>query len=526
VVLPVYPFQRERYWVTTDNRPPTVVSRAKRSAVGGAVHPLLGHKLRTSLKSTLIFETELSATEPGFLKDHRVYGQVIFPGTGYLEMALAAAAQLGSGLSRSPFQLESVSIHSPLFLSEKEASTLQLTLLNVENGQTSFQIHSLEAEDRWKLHTTGNLKIGPPADSVQKISAEPNGQAWPPAEYYQTLRNVGIEYGPSFQGIQQLWRQDGAAWGEIQLPAEAGDSQGYFFHPALLDACFQTLGAALPNLEHPPEQDDAYLPVGIGRLWMHHPVGDRVQVRASVRPSSNGAKETLIGDIAIFDESGQLMAELNELNLKRASRETLRGVRPVRVEDWLYEVAWQTKPLELRLKPDPPKTEGGWLIFADSSGLAEAMAARLRAQGATCDLVFPGDQYAELTSGRWQINPAQPEDFKRLLQGWKLGAGVVYLCPAESGSPETIMQPLLYLVQALADAKVPEPPRLWLVTRGAQPVADKQTSLALAQAPVWGLGKVITQEHPELQCVCIDLDPNGEAEEASALVTELFSRVE
>ena len=50
-------------------------------------------------------------------------------------------------------------------------------------------------------------------------------------------------------------------------------------------------------------------------------------------------------------------------------------------------------------------------------------------------------------------------------------------------------------------------PRLWLVTRGAQPVGAPAPDLGVAQSPLWGLGRTIAIERPELRPTLIDLDP-------------------
>src|SRR5207248_2987318 len=79
---------------------------------------------------------------------------------------------------------------------------------------------------------------------------------------------------------------------------------------------------------------------------------------------------------------------------------------------------------------------------------------------------------------------------------------------------------VLLLVQALAKADLPHPPRLWLVTGGAQAVGEEPVSVA--QAPLWGLGRVIALEHPELRCTRIDLEPSGEMAEVQSLFKELW----
>jgi NADPH:quinone reductase-like Zn-dependent oxidoreductase len=109
--------------------------------------------------------------------------------------------------------------------------------------------------------------------------------------------------------------------------------------------------------------------------------------------------------------------------------------------------------------------------------------------------------------------------------------GVVYLgscaAPAAEVAPAAAAEQgcasVLALVQALARAAGRETPRLWLVTRGAQAVPPAAAPLALAQAPLWGLGRVIAHEHPELRCTRIDLPPvpAPPAALAAALATEL-----
>ena len=504
VTLPTYPFQRTRYWFTLPQSSQGSQARARQ-----VIHPLLHQRLRSSALREAVFESELNADWPSFLKDHQIYETVIFPGTGYLEMALAAAAQLGP----EGHALESVSIHSPLMLPEGEPRVAQLVLSPVENGRASFKILSLEVEDSnetWKLHAAGEITVGETAPAeTGPAPAFQGGEAVDVGEYYQNLRDLGVDYGPTFRGVKQLWRGDGSAWGEIQLPPEAGDVQLFHLHPALLDACFHVVGAALPHVENGSGEGDVYLPVGMGRLVVHK----AAQAKAWARVTARLGKDTVTSDLELFDDSGQLVAELQGLTLKRASRQALRGALQKRYDDWFYEVAWRIKALS-----DSNKTaKGHWLVFADQGGVGEALAARFVEQGATCELVFAGEAFVALEVGRWQINPSRPEDFTRLMREGGPRDGIVYLWSAEGNSPEAMTIPVLHLVQALAagDTK----PGLWLVTRGGQTVMGKGG--ALAQSPIWGLGKVIALEHPDLRCVRLDLDPSGETDEAGTLLAEL-----
>ncbi|MEK7325120.1 MAG: polyketide synthase dehydratase domain-containing protein, partial [Chloroflexota bacterium] len=357
VILPNYPFQRARYWFKQgETQRPKSGAFAQASA---AIHPLLHQRAQSPLIKDITFESRFSTARPSFLSDHRIYGAPIFPATAYLEMALAAANTFGA---ERPV-IESVSIHEPLALPESadETRTVQLILTPEGDDKASFQILSLaEAENKarsfntagtWKLHATGKLQFGPAVPSADRVSLDEirarceervNVEA-----YYQRLQEQGLNYGPGFQGVKELWRRDGEAWGEIQLPADVDDVPSYHLHPALLDSCLHLLGAALlPKevLESVEAQSgDIYLPVGIGQLRVYSRARSRVWSQATIQPGEN--KETYSGSVRLFDESGALTAELDGLVVKRASREILRRLSQKRFDDWLYEVAWRAKAL-------------------------------------------------------------------------------------------------------------------------------------------------------------------------------------
>jgi myxalamid-type polyketide synthase MxaB len=525
VVLPNYPFQRARYWFKQDETPQPKSGVLTQPST--AIHPLLHQRVQSPLIKDIVFESGVSADRPPFLSDHRIYGAPIFPATAYLEMALAAANTFGA---ERPV-IESVSIHEPLALPEStgEAQTVQLILTPEGDDNASFQILSLiEAENKarsfnaaaaWKLHATGKLRFGPAVPSGDRVAlAELRARCEEGVNveaYYQRLREQGLNYGPSFQGVKELWRRDGEAWGEIQLPADVGDVPLYHLHPALLDSCLHLLGAALLPKEilesAEARSGDIYLPVGIGQLRVYNRARSRVWSQVTIQPGEN--KETYSGSVRLFDEGGALIAELDGLVVRRASREILRRLSQKRFDDWLYEVAWRPKALSESKEP----ASGSWLVFADRSGLGQALATRLKERGATCNLVVQGEAYATTANG-WQINASRPDDFARLLK--ESGPRrVAYLWSAEGDAAEAATLGVLYLTQALAASG--NGGGLWLVTRGAQAVTNR--SLAVSQSPVLGLGKVIALEHPDLHCVCVDIDPAGEADSAGALFTELVA---
>ena len=72
VSLPLYPFERKRYWID----PPKEVIQQRLMKPSRLIHPLLGEKLSSPLKQ-ILFQSQLSPNNPTFLKDHRVYQQAV-----------------------------------------------------------------------------------------------------------------------------------------------------------------------------------------------------------------------------------------------------------------------------------------------------------------------------------------------------------------------------------------------------------------------------------------------------------------
>ena len=203
----------------------------------------------------------------------------------------------------------------------------------------------------------------------------------------------------------------------------------------------------------------------------------------------------------------------------------------------LYELRWQAMPRQERLADGWPPEPGTWLIFTDGGGTGAALVESLVARGQRCIRVVPGEAFQRVADDEWRVDPRNATGFEKLLREVAgLGAPplleVVHLwsldAPADDEMTVTSLQQaqrcglasVLHLVQALVRADVSTPARLWVVTRGAMPVEQGATALALAQAPVWGLGEVVALEHPDRWGGMIDLPSCPTGHDAEALLAE------
>lgn len=174
------------------------------------------------------------------------------------------------------------------------------------------------------------------------------------------------------------------------------------------------------------------------------------------------------------------------------------------------------------------------LVFADKTGTGQQLSDLVSEQGGHCLLVSTGEHYEVVEANHIRLNPAQPEDFRRLFSEtsteWQ---EVVYLWGLDA-TPLDVLDEIdlkadesfvcgsaLYLVQALVTSGSAATARLWLVTRGAQATGTEMHPLAATQSSLWGLGKVIALEHPELRCSRVDLDPAGD-DDSQRLSSEIW----
>jgi NADPH:quinone reductase-like Zn-dependent oxidoreductase len=315
-------------------------------------------------------------------------------------------------------------------------------------------------------------------------------------ELYRASASRGVTFGSRFRGVTQIFRRSGEVLAAVEVPSELASDSLYRLHPAVLDACFQPLHYALDD------EAPLYLPVAVDRLVLGPFEAKRLWSHGRLRAASPD-REVRTFDVRIADESGMILAEIDGLRMKRA------GELPSR-KACLYNVRWRPSDL-----PRPsPSPDAEWLLVGDEPTFSSSLEAALRERGERARRILGSEAGMAIASAR----------ARRI--------GIVHLggvATKEASDPldafEPIAASLLDLVRALGERPELEA-RLFLVTRGSQPVTGSTDAPGLAGSMLWGLGATLALETPELRPVRIDLDPKAPAGEARVLGSLLSFDIE
>ncbi len=542
VRLPAYPWQRRRHWVN----PPRSVRGALGNEDSGTPHPLLGRRLRSALTDVQL-ESNVGLSTLPYLDDHRVCGRAVFPAAAYLEMLWQAALSWEPG----PHLVTDVALQQMLSFADDSPRLVQTILTPSGAGDGRLAVFSEDPDSNaWRPHASARVRplradeVAREAD-LEEIRGRCRREIDPEA-YYDRLRLEGLEYGPKFRGIDWIRVGEREVIGQVSLPeALAGEAGSHGVHPALLDGCLQLIGAAFAGGDLAAASSaptDAaglvYLPVEVASFRVTTPGTSVVTAHALVRDHPDGESKT--GDVRLYTERGEVVAEVLGLRVKAVSRSTLRNTFQDDRNDWCYELRWRRQPpadtAERPTDRPPDEAQRRWLVLADRGGVGRALAEHLELRGEAVTVAYaarPGHPPVDARAAV-QVDPLQPEAFTGMLA--RDGApyrGVIYLwaldaTPAENTTADSLSADegmicggALHLAQALVREPSVASSRLWLVTCGAQSPEPSAAPLAPAQAPLWGLGRTLGVEHPELRCSRIDLDTVGVDVNARSLLAEV-----
>ncbi|HEX3782151.1 MAG TPA: SDR family NAD(P)-dependent oxidoreductase, partial [Pseudonocardiaceae bacterium] len=319
ISLPTYAFQHERFW-------PKAVSAGDPRGLGllAAGHPLIGATVGLADSDGLLLTGRVSVGSHPWLVDHQVGGTVLFPGTGFLELAVRAGDQVGCD------QVAELTLVAPLPLDESSAVAVQVSVGPPDDaGRRGVDIYSRPADvedGAWTRHATGILAVGEqhtPFDT----------ETWPPRQatpvdvdqVYAGLADTGLDYGPVFHGLRAAWTGDGAVFAEVAVPEQVVDAGSFGVHPALLDAALHAV--PLAGLD---QVDGGRLPFSWQGVSLHAGGAGALRVRLA-----RTGEDTV--EISAVDTSGAPVLSVAALTLRPIGDVAATTARN---RDGLFQLTW------------------------------------------------------------------------------------------------------------------------------------------------------------------------------------------
>ncbi|WP_205877185.1 sulfolipid-1 biosynthesis phthioceranic/hydroxyphthioceranic acid synthase [Mycobacterium camsae] len=468
------------------------------------VHPLLGSHVRlVEEPERHVWQTDVGTATLAWLDDHQVHNVAALPGAAYCEMALAAAAEVfGQDAGTFP-EARDIVFEQMLLLDEQTPIDAVATVQ--APGVVDFVVESAP-EGETTRHAAASLcaaqhdAVPPGYDIAALLAAHPGGVKG--SELRESFVERGVQHGPAFSGLSVAHTAESGGntvLAEVALPASIRfQHAAYHVHPALLDACFQTVAAAVG----PSGGDGLLLPLGVQRLRAYGPLRNAHYCYTRVtRADATGGE----ADLDVLDENGTVLLAVRGLRMGTGTSES--GERDRVLNERLLTCEWQQRTL-----PDLDVEEAGSWLLIDTSEATEMLVGSLndalKTQGAECFNV-------PLARGA-DVEPVRAQLRARSFTGVVVLCGPVGIAPDDGGLAQAREQVrhVVRLARELPELEG-ELPRLFVVTRQAQWVCSGD-DVNLEHAGLRGLLRVIGSEHQLLRTTQIDIDEHTQGEQVAA----------
>jgi len=517
--FPTYEWQKERYWHET--------TPAQEERIKSDDHPLLGRRLHSPHPT---WESEVDCWKHPFLKDHEIQSNVVFPGAGYVAMALAAFKEV-YGEGKFSYRTQHIKFDKALFIQTSQQVKLRL-MLNPKDS--TFEIFSLNPKtNSWTKHASGMIKLKQiekaPTRDVLKFQNETTATI--SAEVcYQYFKTLGLEYGETFQGISKLWQKDLSALASVKIPdAIHHELPDYAIHPAVLDVCFQVLAAALPFGDDLTENRTVYMPVSVKDAKIYGALTEQMWIYANIEEHNDHG---LKGDIVLVNDKQEVVVEINHCHAISLKDQTTLQSKELGIQ----ELNWFPQLRENTTKEN--KKLGKWLIFNDEFGKGDELATYMVQLGYSFTKIYPGEAFKlDEKNDCIYLNPNSSDDFKKLFESFaeaEVCQGIIHLWSFSKEEDLTVNDlekaeklgpiTLLHLIQAIEKRDWKVKPALWTITNGAQLVKGDERYIHAEHGMLWGLARSAGHsEHKGVFKGIIDVDNCLDHFVATEIVDEILN---
>lgn len=261
---------------------------------------------------------------------------------------------------------------------------------------------------------------------------------------------------------------------------------------------------ALPSLQHPKEKtsDTSHILNTLGRLWLSGVVVNWSGFYAS--------EQRHRVPLPTYPFERQRYWIEPETQLQESEQGNSNLGKKLNITDWFYVPSWKQVPLV----KTRDITSGCYLVFVDECGIGSQIVQRLQLAGQDVIALQLGEQFNQLDSNTYTINPANQDDYNKLIgvlqQQGKTPKAIVHLWSLTQSTTEPLeaiqnlgFWCLIYLAQALGQ-ELNHSIQLLFVTNSQYDITGEEL-LSPEKATILGPCKVIPQEYPHISCSLVDV---------------------
>ena len=287
--------------------------------------------------------------------------------------------------------------------------------------------------------------------------------------------------------------------------------------------------------------EGSFVSTGISDFEIHKPISENEATNfwIRVRQVAHNQANTLLVDMDVFENTGELLITIKGLKAQKTILETPELIIP---KSKLFEVNWKKYDANKSFSREDLEKEGVWIILGEQSGISNHLVKKLDDARQDCVLIQSGLYFNQIENGDlpiYQINPLQKRHFKQIFEeeivNKKRNCKGIIHCWGFNNSDKypNINQieesqlngsmSVVHLLQAVSELQITPSPRLNIITNGTQFSNTKDEQINIAQAPLWGLARVIANEFPEVDCSRFDLKFTPAEEDIDVLFEDLIT---
>ncbi len=403
-----------------------------------------------------------------------------------------------------------------------DSSTKLQVIITPETGENNIiKLFGLNSDNQsWEQIIKAGLN--PKTNNISETAPNINPETHYPqkllsAEFYNYLKSQGYEYEQKFQCIESLFKNENEAYFNLSLSEELISlANPHLIHLSVIDSCFNVLKSLIPE-----DSFNDYKIVSVEELVISKKLDKKMIAIVNLFPEKES--ETFNGNINIFDKDGNSLLNAKGIKLKNNKADFI----PKELDDWLFETSWQE--INTGEKNNFEKTKN-WLVFQDKTGVGDTLKMIMESRGKNCITVTMASNFKNIGHNQYEIDPMNEDNFDLLFKDLSKNKinchGIVHLWSLSNnlanqqqwtdyGIKSQIS--VMNLVKALVKNGINSLFRLAVITNGVRVLNEDKHPSSFLQAPVWGMGKVITFEYPLFNLSNIDLSSQFNTMEIQSL---------